>query len=115
VRRSGPPTSARGPSPLATARSGHCGRDPRRARGAAPLTRIVSALEQGGYLIREADPQDRRAVQVSATDRGTDLVVGLQSARSAGLRERIAALSPEERRRLEAALPALEALAGTDG
>ena len=85
--------------------------------GVAPptLTRIVAALEQGGYLTRDTDPQDRRAVRVSATDQGTGLVLGLRSARSGWLRGRIAALPPAERERLEAALPVLESLADSDG
>jgi DNA-binding MarR family transcriptional regulator len=120
VRRSGPAEIGPGSfSALATVvRAGPLRLGDLAAReGVAPptLTRIVSALEQGGYLTREVDPQDRRAVQVSATDRGTELVLGLQSARSAMLRERIVALPPEERRRLETALSALEALADTEG
>jgi DNA-binding MarR family transcriptional regulator len=80
--------------------------------GIAPptLSRIVAVLEEGGYLVRQVDPRDRRAAQVAVTERGARLVQGIGSARDAELRSRLVRLTPEHLEALVAALPALEAL-----
>jgi len=75
------------------------------------LSRIVAALEDGGYVVRHPDPDDRRAVQVAATASGQGLVNGVGEARVAALSSRLAALPEPDRAALLAALPALEALA----
>jgi DNA-binding MarR family transcriptional regulator len=81
--------------------------------GVAPptLTRIVAALEDGGYVIREPDPADRRAVRVTITDAGTQFVIQVMAGRAEALAGRLEQLSPDQRAALVAALPALEALA----
>ncbi len=38
------------------------------------MSRIVDALVQGGYVKREVDNDDRRAVTISATKKGTKIV-----------------------------------------
>jgi DNA-binding MarR family transcriptional regulator len=82
---------------------------------AAPtMTRIVASLEDAGYVRREADPQDRRAVLVEVTDAGAELLVGERSTRSRELARRVAALPASDREALAAALPVLEALARED-
>jgi DNA-binding MarR family transcriptional regulator len=85
--------------------------------GVAPptLTRMVAALEDAGLVVRRPDERDRRAVQVSATAAGAQLIADTGAARAAMLRARVAALDLQQRRLLEAALPVLEALADEPG
>jgi DNA-binding MarR family transcriptional regulator len=80
--------------------------------GVAPptLTRMVATLEEAGYIVRRADPHDRRAVQVSITAEGLRTVVESRASRAAALIARMAALPDADRAALRAALPALEAL-----
>jgi DNA-binding MarR family transcriptional regulator len=83
---------------------------------AAPtLSRIVSALEDAGYVRREADPRDGRAVRVLVTPVGAAVVQGVGAARTGHLTARLRALPPENLQVLTAALPVLEALARDDG
>ena len=81
--------------------------------GVAPptLTRIVAALEDGGYVAREPDPSDRRAVRVTITDAGTQLVLRVAAGRAGALIGRLEQLPADQQAALVAALPALEALA----
>jgi len=81
---------------------------------APTMTRVLAGLEAGGYVVREPDPADGRASLVRATEEGVQLIRGNRSARSRVLRERIAALTDEQRAALRAALPALQALAGDE-
>lgn len=78
---------------------------------AASMTRIVAALEQVGYATRTRDPADGRAFLVQATAEGERVVREGQAARVESLRQRLDRLPPADRRRLVAALPALEFLA----
>lgn len=82
------------------------------AEGVAPptLTRIVKALERGGYVERTPDPHDGRAQRVGLTATGRTLIAGGTASRIAVLRRRLEALDPADRCRVEEALPALEAL-----
>jgi DNA-binding MarR family transcriptional regulator len=84
--------------------------------GVAPptTTRIVALLEDGGYVVRRPDPSDRRAVQVEPTDHAREVIAGLRAARASVLSRRLAALEPEQRAAIVAALPALEALTGEE-
>ncbi|WP_067538538.1 MarR family winged helix-turn-helix transcriptional regulator [Nocardia crassostreae] len=51
-------------------------------RVSAPtMSRVVTSLEKGGYIVRDADPEDGRAQLLSATPSAKDLVTGLTSAR----------------------------------
>jgi len=74
------------------------------------LTRIVNALEEAGLVGRTPDPLDGRAQRVGLTAEGAEMIASGQESRLAVLRHRIDALTAEDRQRLEAALPALEAL-----
>ncbi len=87
------------------------------AEGVAPptLTRIVKALERDGYVERSPDPDDGRAQRVALTADGHTLIAGGTASRIAVLRRRLDALPEEDRRRLEAALPVLEALIAVPG
>ena len=83
------------------------------AEGVAPstLTRLVAALEELGYVRRDADPRDARASTLAITDQGHDTLERLRAENSALLVQRLQLLTPEQRGALAAALPALEALA----
>lgn len=70
----------------------------------------VSVIEAMGLVERVADPADRRGVTVRLTDAGRAQIDQVLAARNADLAQRIAAISPEHRGALEAAVPALDAL-----
>jgi DNA-binding MarR family transcriptional regulator len=75
------------------------------------LSRIVGNLTDAGLLQRVPDPSDRRAALVSATAAGRTLADKIRRERTDALNVALAPLSAEHRQLLEAALPALEALA----
>jgi DNA-binding MarR family transcriptional regulator len=79
--------------------------------GAPVATRVVSSLEELRLLERTDDPEDRRACLVELTDLGRQTLASVWSERTVGLSSRMDRLSPSERSRLEAALPALEKIA----
>ncbi len=81
--------------------------------GVAPptMTKVVVALEQQGFVERFPDPDDGRAALISATPAGRHLVESSREQRLHGLARRLESLTPEQVSALEAALPALEALA----
>ncbi|HVV74891.1 MAG TPA: MarR family transcriptional regulator [Mycobacteriales bacterium] len=76
------------------------------------LSRVVGTLVEARLLHRKADPDDRRAglVEVTATGRRTH--ERLREERGRLLAEGLAALDVADRKRVEQALPALEALVG---
>jgi DNA-binding MarR family transcriptional regulator len=86
------------------------------AEGIAPstLTRLVAALEELGYVRRDADPKDARASTLAITVLGHETLERLRAENSALLAQRVMLLTPEQRGALAAALPALEALADPD-
>ncbi len=75
------------------------------------LSRIVADLAAGGLIERVSDPLDRRAALVATTRMGKQLVARMRRERTDVLSVALSSLSPSERRALERALPALEALA----
>lgn len=75
------------------------------------MTVAVQRLEARGLVVRERADDDRRATNVVITDAGRAKLAGRHAARAAALADRLAALSDDERAALEAALPALSALA----
>lgn len=83
------------------------------AEGIAPstLTRMVAALEELGYVRRDADPRDARASTVAVTPEGHDTLEQLREEGTALLTQWLRQLDPGQRAALAAALPALEALA----
>ncbi|WP_413098752.1 MarR family winged helix-turn-helix transcriptional regulator [Streptomyces sp. Inha503] len=82
---------------------------------ALPTTsRMVELLDASGWIERTPDPDDRRASLIALTDTGRELLRTVRHEAAIRLAARIDELSPEERRTLSAALPALESLA-TDG
>ena len=74
------------------------------------MTQLVDRLVKEGLAVRTAADLDRRAVQVAVTDRGCAAVEERRAARVAWLEDVLTTLSPDERRSLTAALPALEQL-----
>jgi DNA-binding MarR family transcriptional regulator len=75
------------------------------------LSRIVSDLADVGLLERVSDQHDKRAAWVQATAAGRRLTERMRRERTDAVKLALAGLSPEERRVIEEALPALEALA----
>jgi DNA-binding MarR family transcriptional regulator len=78
--------------------------------GAPVATRVVASLEELDLLKRTDDPEDKRASLVELSDHGRDVLAALWIERTIGLSSRMGRLTPTERGRLEAALPALEKL-----
>src|SRR5437868_7526193 len=86
------------------------------AEGIAPstLTRLVTALEESGYVRRDADPSDARASTLAITPRGNDALERIRSENTLMLAASLRMLSPAQRSALAAALPVLEQLAEAD-
>ena len=75
------------------------------------LTRLVSALEERGYLARGPVPGDARASIVSVTEPGTLVLRRIKQETTALLTDSLLTLPPDQLAALAAALPALERLA----
>ena len=75
------------------------------------LSRAVSELAEAGLVERESDQSDRRAAWVKARAAGRRLAERIRRERSEALARALNRLTDEERLALEAALPALGALA----
>jgi DNA-binding MarR family transcriptional regulator len=74
------------------------------------MTVAVQRLEARGLVTRERATDDRRATNVVITDAGREVLAARRAERAAALEARLAALDPEQRAALAAALPALHAL-----
>ncbi len=74
------------------------------------LSRIVGHLVDEGLCERSCDPGDRRSAWVEATPAGHELAEGLRSQRTEAVQSALGRLSDADRRSIERALPALEAL-----
>jgi len=74
------------------------------------LSRIVAKLEVAQLVTRSADDSDGRVVHVATTDQGRTLYEMIRRQRSDALGVALDQLSPDQRRTLAGALPALEAL-----
>jgi DNA-binding MarR family transcriptional regulator len=85
------------------------------AEGIAPstLTRLVTALEEAGYVRRTADPSDARASTLAITAHGQDALERIRVENTLVLTASLDLLTPEQRSALAAALPVLEQLAET--
>jgi DNA-binding MarR family transcriptional regulator len=75
------------------------------------LSRAVSGLVAQGLLERSSDEGDRRAAWVKPTAAGRRLAERMRRERTEAVNAALAGLTEAERRRIEQALPALEALA----
>jgi DNA-binding MarR family transcriptional regulator len=83
------------------------------AEGVAPstLTRLVTALEESGYVRRDADPTDARASTLAITSRGHEMLERIRAENTRMLAASLEMLTPGQRSALAAALPVLEQLA----
>jgi len=75
------------------------------------LSRTISTLVDAGLLDRASDAGDRRTAWVEVTDDGHRLAERMRRERTDVLNRGMSALPASERRSLEQAIPALEALA----
>ena len=75
------------------------------------LSRSVAHLVDIGAVERASDQGDRRAAWVKPTASGRRLAEKIRRERTDALNTALAALAPDERRRIEDAVPALEQLA----
>jgi DNA-binding MarR family transcriptional regulator len=74
------------------------------------ITLLVKRLEERGWVARERDGADGRAVLVALTDAGRAALEGLRAQISAALHERVADMSDADVDALRAATDALETL-----
>jgi len=83
------------------------------AEGIAPstLTRLVTALEDSGYVRRDADPNDARASTLGITPRGQEVLERIRAESTLVLAASLQLLTPAQRAALADALPVLEQLA----
>jgi DNA-binding MarR family transcriptional regulator len=79
--------------------------------GAPVATRVVASLEELNLLKRTEDSDDKRASLVELSEHGRSVLSALWNERTIGMSARLERLTPAERARVEAALPALEKLA----
>jgi DNA-binding MarR family transcriptional regulator len=76
------------------------------------MTRIIDQLEARGLVVREIDEADRRVARVRLLPPADTLIAELRTRKTEYLASRLADLTTAELDALEAALPALEHLAG---
>ncbi|SDF52166.1 MarR family winged helix-turn-helix transcriptional regulator [Klenkia brasiliensis] len=76
------------------------------------MTALIARMAGQGLVQRSADPSDGRAVVLSLTDAGADLLARRRSERAARLAGPLGDLDEDEVDRIAAALPALARLAG---
>lgn len=79
------------------------------------VTDVVDALEAAGFVRRAADPCDRRAVAVEATDSGHALAADVERARREHAQAFFGRLPQADRRELARLLEALAEPEGCDG
>jgi DNA-binding MarR family transcriptional regulator len=77
------------------------------------LTRLVNVLEERGYLLRQPAPDDARAYLVTVTESGNEALSRIRDEATSLLAEMMKTLPADQLAALEAALPALERLAGS--
>lgn len=82
----------------------------REAVTAPTMSRVLTALDEQGLVIRMPDPSDARGVQILLSDLGAALLEEVRSHRTALVARRLTRLTEEQRGVLAQALPALEAL-----
>ncbi len=86
------------------------------AEGIAPstLTRLVTALEDSGYVRRLADPSDARASTLAITPRGQEALERIRTESTLVLTASLGLRTAAQRYALAEALPVLEQLAEAD-
>jgi DNA-binding MarR family transcriptional regulator len=74
------------------------------------MTALVTRLERDGLAVRGDDPTDRRAVVVTLTDAGREVLISRRTRRASRLADLLDGLDPEDRAAVEAAAGALTRL-----
>jgi len=74
------------------------------------MSRVLSALDEQGLVVRSPDPQDARGVLITLSPEGAGRLDEVRTQRTALIARRLARLDDAQRSALTAALPALEAL-----
>ncbi|HYO38916.1 MAG TPA: MarR family transcriptional regulator [Nocardioidaceae bacterium] len=74
------------------------------------MTRTVSCLEEGGYVVRSRSVTDGRQVVVALSAKGAEILAADRRRRDAWLAQRLRELSADERAVLRRAAPILERL-----
>ena len=74
------------------------------------MTRTVSCLAEGGYVVRHPHPTDGRQVVVALSEKGSKTLATDRQRRDAWLARRLRELTPEERAVLRQAAPIIERL-----
>lgn len=82
----------------------------REAVTAPTMSRVLSALDEAGLVVRAPDPQDARGVLVTLSHSGARCLAEARTHRTALVARRLARLDDTQRAAVAAALPALEAL-----
>jgi DNA-binding MarR family transcriptional regulator len=87
----------------------------RRESVSAPtMSRVLTALDEQGLIVRAPDPQDARGVLVTLSQAGRIRLEEIRTHRTALLARRLQRLDPVQRAAIRAALPAVEALLEDD-
>jgi DNA-binding MarR family transcriptional regulator len=71
------------------------------------LSRLLDTLGEDGWVVREPDPADRRASVVELSEQGHEVMDRIRREATSDLCDDIAALPPDRREILEAAVPVL--------
>jgi DNA-binding MarR family transcriptional regulator len=74
------------------------------------MSRVLTALDEQGLVVRMPDPQDARGVLVRLSEAGEQRLAQVRSHRTALVARRLERLDAAQRAALVAALPSLEAL-----
>jgi DNA-binding MarR family transcriptional regulator len=77
------------------------------------MTALITRLERDGLAVRGDDPADRRAVIVSLTDAGREVLLARRTRRASRLAALLDHLDPQDRAAIEAAAGALSRLTRT--
>ena len=72
------------------------------------ITKIAKGLEEEGLVTRTVDVVDKRVTQLAITKDGERRLERSRSRKNAWLAQQLEALSPSERRAIEAVIPVLE-------
>lgn len=77
------------------------------------MTRTVTGLEEGGYVVRRANESDGRQILVSLATAGEAVLMADRKRRDAWLTQRLLELTPDERAVLRQAAPILEKISNS--
>jgi len=76
------------------------------------MTAAIKRLVAQGFVSRETDPDDARAVRVAITDQGAKVVAAWREQLARRVADVVESQDPQHRRQLAEALPALTRLTG---